>query len=776
MPQKKNSALRILVPLVMLLAGVGVAIAVYRGNTAARTPQPAQPTPQTAAQPPAQPSAQPTTQPAPEPTPQPTSEPTAQPTPQPAAPQPATPAPAAQGPIPGPPVPESQAPPAHLGSLRAFDFGDDPKARDFTPIGELGPDTAFLARIEFSTLGAGIRSLRLAKSYETIEKLTHVEIQSERAVPRFTPQGGRLMDAEGKLITDNLVPMGAAWIEVESQAVPLVQSVRERLWREVAPGHFEAFIVSEAGERILRITREYRLVPGSFSITLAQHVENLTARALKIRWHQFGPVDLPESPQSYGGDKRKLRFGYLLPPRMDPSQSNVIGGDYILPRTSVLGKSDGKSGLHLPEKPVWPDDNATSNQYALSWAGMTNRHFGVAVHPIIDPGAAVADKRLPNVERIDRLLIDRGGGIDAMTLRFAGPLLDIAPNSRADLSTAFYAGPLSRAQLRDTPVTRSLSLDGLVVFNFGGMCSFCTFAFLTHMIFWLMHFLHDSVFYDWSLAIICLVFVVRTILHPVTRWSQIRLQRFGKQMSGMAPKAQKIQEKFKDDKAQLQKEMGKLWREEGISPTGLLGCVPLILVTPIWIALSATLYFAYELRHSGAFYGVFQAIAPNWGFMADLGEPDALYRFRGSVHVPLISGFMGPIGSINILPLILGLVFFVHQKYLTPPPTVKLTPEQEMQQKMVRWMSVIMFPVFMYNAPSGLALYFIANSTLAIFENKWIRAHIDKHGLLDLDKLKQKRASKPGKKGFLQRVIEAGEQRRKMLEDLQKQKQRPGRK
>ena len=33
----------------------------------------------------------------------------------------------------------------------------------------------------------------------------------------------------------------------------------------------------------------------------------------------------------------------------------------------------------------------------------------------------------------------------------------------------------------------------------------------------------------------------------MTRWSQIRLQRFGKQMQEMAPKQKKIQEKFKDD-------------------------------------------------------------------------------------------------------------------------------------------------------------------------------------------------------------------------------------
>ncbi len=46
-----------------------------------------------------------------------------------------------------------------------------------------------------------------------------------------------------------------------------------------------------------------------------------------------------------------------------------------------------------------------------------------------------------------------------------------------------------------------------------------------------------------------------------------------------------------------------------------------------------------------------------------------------------------------------------------------------------------MFPVLMYAAPSGLSLYFITNSVLAIGENKWIRHHMHQHGLLDPDKL-----------------------------------------
>jgi membrane protein insertase Oxa1/YidC/SpoIIIJ len=49
----------------------------------------------------------------------------------------------------------------------------------------------------------------------------------------------------------------------------------------------------------------------------------------------------------------------------------------------------------------------------------------------------------------------------------------------------------------------------------------------------------------------------------------------------------------------------------------------------------------------------------------------------------------------------------------------------------------------MYNAPSGLAIYFITNSTIGILEGRWIRAHIDQ---LDLDKKVEEMASEGRKK------------------------------
>jgi YidC/Oxa1 family membrane protein insertase len=189
---------------------------------------------------------------------------------------------------------------------------------------------------------------------------------------------------------------------------------------------------------------------------------------------------------------------------------------------------------------------------------------------------------------------------------------------------------------------------------------------------------------DWALAIIMLVLVVRTVLHPITRKAQISMLRFGKQMQKIAPKQQKLREKYKNDPKQMQSEIAKLMREEGVNPVGMLGCLPMFMQTPVWIALYAMLGFAIELRHEPAFYGFFQFVTGNgWQFLADLSMADGFIPLGTSLHIPGLSSFMGPITSINILPLLLGVVFFIQQKYLTPPTSATLTPEQESQQKLL---------------------------------------------------------------------------------------------
>jgi len=763
MAQTKNPILRIAFPVVLLVLAVVAAWAI-KTNTGRATapgaqgPGSAAPTATQSA-----PAATPVdTQPTP-----PTTTTTTTPTPNAGAKSPAAPSvgdgqgatgtePAAKS----APTDGAAAPVATAG-LEAKVWTGDANAAAYAPIGSVDPAGEYLMRVEFSPLGAGVRSIALARSFDDLKDTVHTEIQTA-------------VESQNRAI----VPMAALWADVNGAVVPLAA---QGVWRQRAgeAGVFEAEVVDGAGATVLRLERRYELPTHSYRFGVRQSIRNVTGAAVSVKWHQFGPVDLAGETTPYGGDRRRVRFGYLLNPTADPTRRAVVSNEFIQDHQEALGSVNAQTGAYPEVVGLWPNAKSMEGAYQLVWTALTSRFFGVAVHPYADPTGTTGSLALPNFESVERFVWSRytqqPDGTSAldpvMALRLNSQDLSIAPGGSADLSVAVFAGPLSLPLLKADPITKDYGLPGLVVFNmYSSSQWWCCCAWppvgaviegISVLLFSLMHVLHDYLVLDWSLAIVLLVVCVRTVLHPLTKWSQIRMQRFAKQMQGMAPKQKQIQERYRDDKKRLQEEMAKLWREEGVSPLGMIGCAPMVLVTPIWIGLYAMLYFAFELRHTPAFFGLIQKIAPSWPFMADLSAPDRIFDFgRTLVTVPIL----GPISSVNVLPLILGAVFFVHQKYLTPPSTAPLTPEQEMQQKMVKMMSVVMFPLFMYNAPSGLAVYFITNSALAIFENKYIRAHIDKHDLLNHKK-------KPGAQGgFMARLMKAAEERTKRVDQARSAK------
>ena len=89
--------------------------------------------------------------------------------------------------------------------------------------------------------------------------------------------------------------------------------------------------------------------------------------------------------------------------------------------------------------------------------------------------------------------------------------------------------------------------------------------------------LYDVLFHDFGLAIVALVVLVRGALWPLTHRS---LQN-QKAMMELQPKIKATQEKFKDDPKRLREEMGRLMKEENVNYAGALGCLPMLMQTPI---------------------------------------------------------------------------------------------------------------------------------------------------------------------------------------------------
>jgi YidC/Oxa1 family membrane protein insertase len=595
-------------------------------------------------------------------------------------------------------------------------------------LGSLDPASGFELQVSLSSSGAGVERILATRHYLSVADRLSPPDQREHYVIQArsreqTPFG-----------TIALTPFATRTLLIGDKAIDLHGSPSEPLWRvvEATPRSavLEAQIVDAENQPALTIRKSYRLDEGQHQLLVAHTLTNHTGRSLEVRWVHQGPIDMPsEQGGAYGGAVMRMRFGYLLKPKDDPTQTYVEADTKLLRTAQVVTQIQKALQKNQPDADVvWPDSGRFEIAGPLVWFAQCSRYFATAVFPDYQPGAGQG-KALPAQTLMGTSINQR------LLSAMWSPASTVAAGGTQALSYRVFAGPISRESLsadaHPAYAPGELNLRGLLVYNYGGPCSACTFQWLASPLLTVLRVFHGFTG-DWAVSIIMLVIVVRSLLHPITRKSQISMLRFGKQMQKIAPKQQKIRERYKNDPKQMQTEMAKLMREEGVNPVGMLGCLPMFLQTPVWFALYAMLGFAIELRHEPAFYGLFQTLTGNrWSFLADLSVADAFIPFGTTFNVPLLSGLMGPIGSINILPLLLGVVFFIQQKYLTPPTSATMTPEQEAQQKMIKVMMVVMFPVFIYNAPSGLAVYFITNSTIAIFESRWIRKSAEK---MDLDK------------------------------------------
>ncbi|MFG0259054.1 MAG: YidC/Oxa1 family insertase periplasmic-domain containing protein, partial [Phycisphaerales bacterium JB041] len=507
MPGRPNKPLRLILPIALFLIGLSVPIAVVINTTSksnsAKANRPAAPTEQANGQP-AEPAAGQATEQAAADNAANDDGATEQ-----SQPDPALSSAETAG---RPEADATEAQPAAAVAPGAFvveGFANDPLATDFAPLGELGLDSPFAMRVEFSHLGAGIKAIRLADEFDSV--------QTDRAAREGPVEPEKHVAVQEQVGNDRfmLVPFWALGVEINGTLVPMVIADGNLpAWRQVdadTPGRFEGFLLDSDGARAFRVEREYVLRPGSHDIVVRQRVENLTGTAYSIRWRQFGMVEM-FSDSGYGGDKRRVRFGYLYDARSDPSRQFVDATKFLWNRNKLTGE---KSEKRYPDGQIWTNTYSEEQDLTLVWSGVTNRYFGAVAHPLIDPADPAAALDCATVERVDRVLLENP---DAMVLSYHTPLSTIEPGATNAYDMGLYAGPLNKSVIRRETMLSRLGIDKIVVYNFGGMCAFCTFTWLTGPLLGLLRFLH-SVTSDWALAIILLVVCVRTILHPITRWS-----------------------------------------------------------------------------------------------------------------------------------------------------------------------------------------------------------------------------------------------------------------
>ncbi|MGA1631626.1 MAG: membrane protein insertase YidC [Phycisphaerales bacterium] len=593
-----------------------------------------------------------------------------------------------------------------------------------TPLGSLDPE-AHPYRIDFAATGAGIDRIVFSDYWRTaLEK--RLAAAHARAVEKGTPDAAPMppesdryqLTTLGKLAGGEQVfevPLLAMrTITIDGESVGLFGDV----WSEIEPGLFRSVIRDADGAAVLEVERRYSIGDGpidGYRLKLEQRARNLSGRELSVTWQHYGPGDLDPDRDSYI-EVRRFHFGYLMPPARDPSQSIVLASGQMYERKDVVDR------IRENDFSLWPNLASREESLEISWFGSTNRYFSLAVYAPYAPPGSTSKNLASSVETVMTQLGFGDSGEVVFSL-LQGPAKTIAPGGEASWDLGVYAGPLERDVLIDLEPYAAMNLGGLITYVMNSCCTICTFAWLANLLVVFLTFIHDYIAFDWAISIVLLVLVVRGLLHPLTRRSQIQMTRFGKKMSELKPELDALQKRFKGDPKKLQQEQLQLYREKGVNPAGCLGgMLPMFLQMPIWIALYAMLFFAFELRQQPAFFGVFQ-LAGGWGFLGDLSAPDGFFLFPQPIDLWLFT-----LKGINVLPLLMGVVFWFQQKYMAPPTTATMTEEQLQQQKIMKVMMVVMFPIMLYAAPSGLTLYILTSSCIGIIETRAIRrriAHLD---------------------------------------------------
>jgi YidC/Oxa1 family membrane protein insertase len=181
------------------------------------------------------------------------------------------------------------------------------------------------------------------------------------------------------------------------------------------------------------------------------------------------------------------------------------------------------------------------------------------------------------------------------------------------------------------------------------------------------HFTHN---FGWSIVI--LTVALNMLFFPLRWRSSVVMKR----AAAMAPRMKDLQERMKKlDKndprmLDLQKEQIALMKEGN----PLMGCLPLLLQMPFFIAVFAILTVSIEVRN-----------APFIGWIHDLSSKDPYF----------------------ILPIVMC-VTMIAQTALTP------TTADPIQKKIQYVMPVILTVIFFISAPAGLVLYWMVSNLVGV--------------------------------------------------------------
>ncbi|MBN1125953.1 MAG: YidC/Oxa1 family insertase periplasmic-domain containing protein, partial [Sedimentisphaerales bacterium] len=297
-------------------------------------------------------------------------------------------------------------------------------------------------------------------------------------------------------------------------------------WESVS---FTAILTDSADNNALKFTRTYRIHRDSYNLDSDLAIENLTDQQVRSKFQLQGPEGLGQE-----GTRRDMRDIVAAFLRSDGTIESTRKDHAKLEKAVKKGTPDGlKLGVKYPDA-------------QFLWAAVTNKYFTAIVRPV-PRGEDLYSKeiQLDPAQYLDPRPESEGDENISFTL--TSRTFELAPAGMDNASQSFafqlYLGPKSKDIFGNNDQYDKLGY--LHTINFMGCC--CPQSVIRPLAFaimGLMKWMYTIMgpLGNYGVVIMILVLLVRLLLHPITKKSQVNMMAMQKINSH--PRMEEIKKKY----------------------------------------------------------------------------------------------------------------------------------------------------------------------------------------------------------------------------------------
>ncbi len=403
-------------------------------------------------------------------------------------------------------------------------------------------------------------------------------------------------------------------------------------------------------------------------------------------------------PFNYDGSSYSINFG----PQVGPEFKNM-SSSYDYRRVNVLREDkSGKDTVKYDKSNNYVSDPSKP----LDWMSLTGKYFVAIAIPETEG----------TVKEFSSTYRTYDSGVSQENYMY---ITRIAANSgEIDDLYSFYLGPQNAHDLALYDRAQD-NIFGLENHRLKKAMESSWLSWLETVLKWCLVMIY-KVIPNYGVSIIILTILIKLALHPISKKGMESTAK----MSALSPKIEEIKRKFPDDPQQQNLAMSKLYKEEGINPMG--SCIPMLIQFPILIAFYGLLNKNIELR--GAMF------IPGW--IPDLSIPETVATLP--FNIPLLGN------QVHLLPILYTFSMILSMK-ITQQSTTSASGQEGMMKFMTYGMPIIFFFI-LYNAPSGLLVYWSVMNLISIGSQIYVNKKKKGQFVLEIQKKDEAKAESKKKK------------------------------